>query len=60
MSKITKRDIDRVLGPDEKNKCRAFGPFNIDNVEYFLIPWEDLKKCKIEIIIHEQEDKNGN
>lgn len=38
----------------EKDTCRAIGPFKIDGVEYFLIPWDDLKKCKIEIIIHEE------
>lgn len=38
----------------EKTTLRAIGPFNIDGIDYFLIPWDDLKKCKIEIIIGEE------
>lgn len=38
----------------EKTTCRAIGPIIIDGIDYFLIPWDDLKKCKIEIIVEEE------
>ena len=36
--------------------CTAIGPFKIDGIDYFLIPWDDLKKCQIEITIYEKGD----